>query len=140
MPHNDFPAPSLSGPFAAAGLAERGRRRANRYTNEADKRWLESIRSGQGMNTVLTNRPSLGSTLEFQGNAQWGPMFEALQEIGERTGKDVELGLPGLREEEFRSESAGTLPLSLQGLQGAQYTYTAGGRPIAVTYKRDKGR
>lgn len=135
MPHNDFPAPSLSGPFAAAGLAERGRRRANRFTNEADKRWLASIASGQGLNTVLTNRPSLGSTLEFQGNAQWGPMFEALQEIEERSGKDVELGLPGLPNAPAPS---GSVPASLQGLRGAKYTYTPGGRPVAVSFRRGR--
>lgn len=133
MANFPLPAPSLSGPFAAAGLAERGRRRANRFTNDANSRWLQSIASGQGLNSVLTNRPSLGSTLEFQGNGQWGPMFEALQEIGDRTGKDVELGLPGLPDAPAPS---GTVPVSLQGLRGAKYSYTPEGRPTAVSFRR----
>ena len=137
MPHNALEGlrASQSGPFRAAGLAERGRKRSMKWTEEADKRWRQSMfgtPGGFGGNTVLTNRPSFGSTLEAQGNANWAPMFEALQELGEQTGKNVDIETPGLRD----APVEGSVPASLQGLQGAEYAYTPGGRPVAVRFRR----
>jgi hypothetical protein len=69
-------------------------------------------------------------------DSQWSPWFEALEESGQRlTGKPnpkmVIGGAPGLPTD----TSAGTLPLSMQGLPGASYSYDSFGFPTGIAAK-----
>lgn len=82
------------------------------------------------------NRRLLGLTSPMAGAGGTGmdAFFESIREAGERQGKRAgyDLGESGLSD---APDANGTLPMSLQGLQGVQYKYD-GTRPVAARFRR----
>ena len=89
---------------------------------------------GLDMNAGDRNRRLLGLPDMKAPIGNWDAFFESIREAGERQGKTAgyDLGETSLND----SPVDGTVPLSLQGLQHAQYGYSESGRPVAVRFKR----
>jgi hypothetical protein len=118
-------------------LSARARERMMRDASEEDAVAQEQpFGGGYGLdlNRGDRNRRLLGQSDMKAPIGNWDAFFESIREAGERQGTHA--GYDMSETSLADSPVDGTVPLSLQGLQHAQYGYTNGGRPAGVRFKR----
>lgn len=108
-------------------LAERARQRTEMYNTAED----DSIANIQDVGQRIQAEMNKGFNRRGQhmSNGGWGEWLEAVKE-GEEGGRQVKVDGSGLALPEDTSK--GTVPLSMQGLEGAGYQYDAFGAPVGV--------
>lgn len=109
-------------------LAERARQRMEMYNTAEDDANLAipdvGTRIQATMNTGFNRRGQRMS------NGGWNEWLEAMKESGEG-GRQVKVDGSGLALPDDTAK--GTVPVSMQGLEGAGYQYDAFGAPVGVT-------
>lgn len=113
-------------------LAARSRLRKTLYDQGSAVDVAHDPNAAQDQYFQSTNNRDIGGLDESM-----GPFDESLLEAGERQGGATKIGgMSGLSTD----STFGTLPLSLQGLGGANYAYDSQGFPTGLIAKRGRAR